>query len=73
MFRFFERRIDPFPETRPGVPPGWLRAFVWHYIRDAAPWLIAMSCFTALIAVGEVRADGRVWPKRVLSARGNEG
>jgi tRNA pseudouridine55 synthase len=26
-----------------------------------------------LIAVGEVRADGRVWPKRVLSARGNEG
>jgi ATP-binding cassette subfamily B multidrug efflux pump len=40
MLRFFERRIDPFPETRPGVPPRGLRAFVWHYIRDAAPWLM---------------------------------
>jgi ATP-binding cassette subfamily B multidrug efflux pump len=58
MLRFFERRIDPFPETRPDVPPGGLRAFVWHYIRDAAPWLIAMSFFTALIAVGEVALFG---------------
>ncbi len=58
MFRFFETRIDPFPETRPGVPPKGFRAFVWHYIKDAAPWLIAMSCFTALIAVGEVALFG---------------
>ena len=58
MLRFFERRIDPFPETRPGVPPKGLRAFVWHYIQDAAPWLIAMSFFTALIAVGEVALFG---------------
>ena len=58
MLHFFERRIDPFPETRAGVPPGGLRAFVWHYIRDAAPWLIAMSFFTALIAVGEVALFG---------------
>jgi len=58
MFRFFETRVDPFPETRPGVPPPGLRAFVWHYIKDAAPWLIAMSFFTALIAVGEVALFG---------------
>ena len=58
MFRFFETRIDPFPETRPGVPPKGFRAFVWHYIKDAAPWLIAMSFFTALIAVGEVALFG---------------
>jgi ATP-binding cassette subfamily B multidrug efflux pump len=58
MFRLFETRIDPFPETRPGVPPKGLRAFVWHYIKDAAPWLIAMSIFTALIAVGEVALFG---------------
>jgi len=58
MLRFFERRIDPFPQTRPGVPPQGFRAFVWHYIRDAAPWLIAMSVTTALIAVGEVALFG---------------
>ena len=58
MLRFFETRIDPFPEARAGVPPKGLRAFVWHYIRDAAPWLIAMSIFTALIAVGEVALFG---------------
>jgi len=58
MLRFFETRIDPFPEARPGVPPNGFRAFVWHYIKDAAPWLIAMSCFTALIAVGEVALFG---------------
>jgi len=58
MLRFFERRIDPFPETRPGVPPKGFRAFVWHYIKDAAPWLIAMSFFTALIAIGEVALFG---------------
>ncbi len=58
MLRFFETRIDPFPEARAGVPPRGFRAFVWHYIRDAAPWLIAMSCFTALIAVGEVALFG---------------
>ena len=52
MFRFFERRIAPFPETRPGVPPRGLRAFLWHYIQDALPWLIAMSILTAIIAVG---------------------
>lgn len=58
MLRFFETRIDPFPEARAGVPPKGLRAFVWHYIRDAAPWLVAMSFFTALIAVGEVALFG---------------
>jgi ATP-binding cassette subfamily B multidrug efflux pump len=58
MFRFFERRIDPFPETRPGVPPKGLRAFVWHYIQDAVPWLIVMSILTAIIAVGEVTLFG---------------
>ena len=58
MFRFFERRIDPFPENSQGVPPGGFLAFLWYYIRPAAPWLIAMSVFTALIAAGEVALFG---------------
>ncbi|MBA3068823.1 MAG: ABC transporter ATP-binding protein [Hyphomonas sp.] len=58
MFRFFERRIEPFPETRTGVPPKGLRAFLWHYVQDAVPWLIGMSVLTAIIAVGEVTLFG---------------
>ncbi|ABI78084.1 putative multidrug ABC transporter, permease/ATP-binding protein [Hyphomonas neptunium ATCC 15444] len=58
MFRFFERRIDPFPENPQGVPPSGFRSFLWYYIRPAAPWLIAMSIFTALIAAGEVALFG---------------
>ena len=58
MFRFFENRIAAFPETRPEVPPEGFRAFVWHYVRDAAPWLALMAVFTAIIAVGEVALFG---------------
>ena len=58
MFRFFERRIDPFPENPQGVPPSGLLPFLWFYIRPAAPWLAAMACFTALIAAGEVALFG---------------
>lgn len=58
MFRFFERRIDPFPEAALTAPPEGLWAFLWHYIRPAAPWLLLMSFFTALIAAGEVALFG---------------
>ena len=58
MFRFFEHRIAPFPEARPEAPPKAFRAFVWYYVRDALPWLILMSVFTAIIAVGEVALFG---------------
>ncbi|MFN4226493.1 MAG: ABC transporter ATP-binding protein [Hyphomonas sp.] len=58
MFRFFERLIAPFPETRHGVPPKGFRPFVLHYIRDAVPFLAIMSVFTALIAIGEVALFG---------------
>ncbi|RIJ24129.1 ABC transporter ATP-binding protein [Henriciella barbarensis] len=58
MYRFFERRLNPFPESLDGLPPGQFLPFIWHYIRGAVPWLIAMSCFTAIIAVGEVALFG---------------
>ncbi len=54
MFRFFESRLPPFPETRLGAPPSALVALCWHYVRDARLWLIAMALLTAAIAVGEV-------------------
>ena len=58
MFGFFERRMEPFPQTRHGEPPQGLVRFVLHYVRDAKPWLIAMTILSALIAVGEVLLFG---------------
>jgi ATP-binding cassette subfamily B multidrug efflux pump len=58
MFGFFERKMDPFPDTRHGEPPKGLVPFVWHYVRDAKPWLIAMTILSALIAIGEVLLFG---------------
>lgn len=58
MYRFFERRLNPFPDAQGGLPPGRFLPFVWHYIRGAVPWLVAMSVFTAIIAVGEVALFG---------------
>lgn len=58
MFGFFERRLNPFPDSRNEMPPGELRAFVWHYVRDARGWLIAMAIFSGLIGAGEVMMYG---------------
>jgi ATP-binding cassette, subfamily B, multidrug efflux pump len=54
MFGFFEKRIDPFPESRLGAPPRKLFRFIWHYVGDAWPWLALMSGASVVIAVGEV-------------------
>src|SRR5688572_23215598 len=54
MFGFFEKRIDPFPESRMGAPPAGLFRFIWHYVGDAWPWLALMSAASIVIAVGEV-------------------
>jgi ATP-binding cassette subfamily B multidrug efflux pump len=58
MFRWFETRLDPFPETRQGPPPGKLIAFCRHYVKDAAPLLVVMSFFTTLVSVGEAALFG---------------
>lgn len=54
MFTFFERRLDPFPETRLGAPPKGLVKFCWHFVKDARGWLAAVTALTVSIAVGEV-------------------
>ncbi len=54
MFRYFERRLDPFPETRLDAPPRGLVRFCWHFVRDARRWLAALCLLTIAIAVGEV-------------------
>ena len=54
MFSWFERRLDPYPQDPPRMPPRGLVRFVLHYSRGALPWLVLLALTSALIAIGEV-------------------
>lgn len=54
MFRFFEKRIDPYPAGEPTTPPRTLFAFLLHYSRPLVPWLIVMSVLTGMISALEI-------------------
>ena len=54
MQRWFESRLDPFPDTPPAQPPATLYAFCRHYTRGAEPWLLLLTISTGLIALAEV-------------------
>lgn len=54
MLRWFETRLDPFPETPPAQPPATLYAFCRHFTRGAEPWLLLMAVTSAAFALGEV-------------------
>lgn len=58
MFKFFESRVQPYPEEEPSAPPSTLVAFCWHYSKPVAGWLIFMSVLTAAMAAGEVLLFG---------------
>lgn len=54
MFSWFERRLDPYPQDRPRMPPRTLAGFVLHYSRGALPWLVLLAAASGLIAALEV-------------------
>jgi len=54
LFSFFEARIDPYPVQAPEQPPAQLWAFLWHYARPLAPWLVAMGVISAVFASVEI-------------------
>ena len=54
MFRWFERRLDPFPAEEPTQPPRQLLAFCLHYTRGSWPFLIIAALLMAGIAITEV-------------------
>ncbi|MEM1105468.1 MAG: ABC transporter ATP-binding protein [Pseudomonadota bacterium] len=58
MLGFFERRLNPFPDTRPGPPPAGFWAFCWYYVKDSRWWLAAMTALSAAIAISEVALFG---------------
>lgn len=54
MFRWFERRLEPFPAEQPAMPPTTLLAFLRHYTRGAWPYLALSALLMAVIALIEV-------------------
>ena len=54
MYRWFESRLDPFPQDPPAQPPRSLYAFCRHYTRGTEKWLLLMALTTAGIAVAEL-------------------
>jgi len=58
LYRWFERKLDPFPAAEPVEPPKTLLAFCWHYTRPAWPFVLAAAIASALIAVVEVGLFG---------------
>ncbi|MCW4153236.1 ABC transporter ATP-binding protein/permease [Halomonas sp. 18H] len=54
MFRYFETRVDPYPEGNVTTPPKGLAAFIWHFSRPVWPLLLLMSLFTGLVSAAEV-------------------
>lgn len=54
FFRWFEKRLDPFPPEEPAEPPGTLVAFCFHYTRGAWRYVIVTAILMATIAIVEV-------------------
>ena len=54
MFRWFEKRLDPFPAEEPVEPPKTLVAFCVHYTRGAWPYIIVDAVLVTAIAFTEV-------------------
>jgi ATP-binding cassette subfamily B multidrug efflux pump len=53
MFRFFENRVDPYPDHEPLQPPRGLLAFLWAGTEGLRPYILAMTLLTATVAVFE--------------------
>jgi ATP-binding cassette subfamily B multidrug efflux pump len=58
MFSFFERLINPFPDTEPTQPPNTLLAFCRHYTKGMFWPLFWMTILTSALAVFEVYLFG---------------
>ncbi|MDO5632778.1 MAG: ABC transporter ATP-binding protein [Paracoccus sp. (in: a-proteobacteria)] len=54
MFRWFERRLPPYPMDAPTLPPQSLLGFCLYYSRGAWPWLLLMALGSVIFAVIEI-------------------
>ncbi len=54
MFRWFEKRLDPFPREEPVEPPKTLVGFCWYFTKPAWPFVLLAAILMAMIAIIEV-------------------
>ena len=53
MFGYFERLLDPYPDTTPATPPRGFFTFLWWCSRGLRPYLLATTLLTAVIGAFE--------------------
>ncbi len=53
MFRWFEKRIHPYPLTPPGILPKQFFAFVWQASKGTRLMVIGLTVLTAMIGIFE--------------------
>lgn len=53
MFRFFESKVDPYPEAAPQPAPRGFFAFLWAGTEGMRPYILGMTLLTAAIGVFE--------------------
>ena len=53
MFRWFENRVTPYPETAPQAPPRGFFAFLWACSEGLRPFIFVMTVCTAIIGAFE--------------------
>ena len=54
LLKYFEGRIEPFPDSPVERPPSTLVPFLWHYSKDSWPWLLSMAFFSGVISLLEI-------------------
>ena len=54
MFRWFEKKLNAYPDVPLEQPPKGLFKFCMYYSRGAWGWIVVMALLTALIAIFEV-------------------
>ena len=53
MFRWFEQRVNPYPEAPPATPPQGFFAFMWACAEGLRGYILVMALCTAVIGVFE--------------------
>ena len=74
MFRWFEKRVHPYPDASPDAPPRGLLPFLWANTRGLRRHLLALTLLSAAIGAFEAVLFGMLgsivdWLGRVEPAR----
>ncbi len=81
LWRWFEQRVNPYPDAAPRTPPRGFVAFLWEGTRGLRPYLLGMTLLTAVIGAFEallfallgrlVDGLGATAPERIWAEQGS--